>query len=154
MYGFGMGNSSNMTLFHQIDGVKYHAWSELKRVFSLKCANTQSTMFLSQRQQRCLFRLHERFEATIHCVILRERVIDGPSLYGGLDASWAMELQSAVAFYQSYFNYTYGDWFEWRASKVETSSTEYGRRRILGGSSEEESDLLLDWLFLITQSAK
>ena len=85
-----------------------------------------------------------RFEATIHCVILRERVIDGPSLYGGFDASWSLELQSAVAFYQSFFNYTYGDWFEWRASKVEATTTEQGRRRILGGSSSEEPDVLLD----------
>jgi len=77
--------------------------------------------------------------ATIHCVILRERVIDGPSLYGGFDASWALELQSAVAFYQSYFNYTYGDWFEWRASKVETTSTEYGRRRTYCSGNTKDS---------------
>lgn len=68
-------------------------------------------------------------EATIHCVILRERVIDGPSLYGVFDSSWSLELQSAVAFYQSFFNYTYGEWFTWRSGKVETSSQMNGRRR-------------------------
>lgn len=67
--------------------------------------------------------------ATIHCVILRERVIHGPSLYGVFDSSWSLELQSSVAFYQSFFNYTYGEWFTWRSGKVETSSQMNGRRR-------------------------
>ncbi|CAJ1394019.1 unnamed protein product, partial [Effrenium voratum] len=77
--------------------------------------------------------------ATIHCVILRERVNDGPSLYGVDDGSWALELQSAVAFYQSFFNYTYGDWFAWRSDKVETSSQMNGRRRGTCSSSTKDT---------------
>lgn len=56
--------------------------------------------------------------ATIHCTILRLRAIVGPTLYGDLNSSWQMELQAAVAFYQSYFNYAYGGWYSWRASQL------------------------------------
>lgn len=38
--------------------------------------------------------------ATLHCTILRVRVLVGMDLYGAWDASWNAELQEAVAYYQ------------------------------------------------------
>eukprot|EP00435_Cladocopium_sp_Y103_P032007 s698_g8.t1 len=65
--------------------------------------------------------------ATLHCAILRIRIVSGTSLYGSYDPSWEGELQGAVAFYQSYFDYMYGEWYSWREGQISTSSD--ARRR-------------------------
>ena len=49
------------------------------------------------------------------------RVDVGMEVYGNYDPSWKATLQGAVAYYQTYFNYTYGEWYEWRARKLSTS---------------------------------
>lgn len=67
--------------------------------------------------------------ATLHCTILRMRVDVGMEVYGSYDPSWKATLQGAVAYYQTYFNYTYGEWYKWRRGKLSTSPSDLRRRR-------------------------
>ncbi|CAE7801818.1 dfa [Symbiodinium sp. CCMP2592] len=67
--------------------------------------------------------------ATIHCSILKERITNGKTLYGIQDPSWDYALQAAVSYYQSFFNFTYGLWKDWRKTKIETSTSHKGSRR-------------------------
>ena len=60
-------------------------------------------------------------------MILRIRIVAGVSLYGSYDPSWEGDLPGAVAFYQTYFNSMYTEWYSWREDKITTSSD--SRRR-------------------------
>ena len=48
MCGFGMGNSSNLTLF-QIDRPKYHAWLELRKDHAQTCNHSVHNVSLTER---------------------------------------------------------------------------------------------------------
>ena len=52
----------------------------------------------------------------------------GASLYGAYDFSWEADLEGAVAFYQSYFNYMYPEWYSWREGKIQASNLDSRRR--------------------------
>ncbi|CAK9032965.1 Patched domain-containing protein 3 (RND-type protein RNDEu-3) [Durusdinium trenchii] len=58
--------------------------------------------------------------ATLHCIILRLRVDVGMELYGNYDPAWKAALQGAVAYYQTYFNYAYDEWYQWRREQLTT----------------------------------
>jgi len=67
--------------------------------------------------------------ATIHCSILKERITNGKILYGMQDPSWDYALQAAVSYYQTFFNFTYDLWKDWRKTKIESSTSQTGTRR-------------------------
>ncbi|CAE7669441.1 unnamed protein product [Symbiodinium sp. CCMP2592] len=67
--------------------------------------------------------------ATLHCVILRERLSHGVRVYGSADPAWLYELQMKVAYYQTFFNYTYSLWRSWRSTKIDQTVDEGRRRR-------------------------
>lgn len=41
-------------------------------------------------------------------------------LYGNYDPAWKAALQGAVAYYQTYFNYAYDEWYQWRREQLTT----------------------------------
>ncbi|CAE7946300.1 dfa [Symbiodinium sp. KB8] len=67
--------------------------------------------------------------ATLHCVILRERLVHGVRFYGSADPAWLYELQTNVAYYQTFFNYTYSLWRSWRSTLIDQKVYEGSRRR-------------------------
>jgi len=67
--------------------------------------------------------------ATLHCVILRERLAHGVRFYGSVDPAWLYELQTNVAYYQTFFNYTYSLWRSWRFTLIDQKVYEGSRRR-------------------------
>ena len=67
--------------------------------------------------------------ATLHCVILREWLAHGVRFYGSADPAWLYELQTNVAYYQTFFNYTYPLWRSWRATMIDQKVDEGRRRR-------------------------
>ncbi|CAE7502513.1 dfa [Symbiodinium necroappetens] len=72
--------------------------------------------------------------ATLHCVILRERLVHGVRFYGSADPAWLYELQTNVAYYQTFFNYTYSLWRSWRSTLIDQKVYE-GSRQVSDCSS-------------------